>query len=439
MEVVSGGLAGSPAPVGNDALEVPDEPPVHRAIAVAGAGIVGLCAALILQREGHAVTVYDPLPPGGGASFGNAGLLSIDSCVPIALPGMLREVPRWLSDSQGPLALKPAYALRALPWLLRWIRAGRMPQVRAASDALCAMHETALDQYRALLGPSHFSELIRTTGQVHVWEGEHEGAGDRIARELRDRHGIPTEPLDADQLHEMIPQLSPRIRRGLFFPRNGHTVGPQRMVQVLAALLEQAGGRLRHEKVLKIIPQSETRYRVLTNVGDRVHDGVVVACGAWSRELLAPLGTSIPLDTERGYHVSLQGPSFDLPIPVVHKDRGFAATAMETGLRIAGTVEIGGLELPPDERRANALLHHAQSLFPSLRFQTHSMWMGFRPSMPDSLPVIDRVPNHPGIFVACGHGHFGMTAAPMTGRLLARLVQGRTPEIDPLPYRISRF
>ncbi|HOW49646.1 MAG TPA: FAD-binding oxidoreductase [Rubrivivax sp.] len=414
-------------------------PATAPSVAVIGAGIVGVCAALALQRDGCRVTVYDPLPPGGGASFGNAGLISIDSVVPIAMPGMLRNVPRWLTDPQGPLVLRPGYALRAAPWLLRWLRAGRLPAVRASSQALHALHRPSLDEYRRLLGAERFAALLRTEGQIHVWESEREGAGDRLADELRERLAVPTERLDAAALRELLPGISPAIRRGLLFPRHAHTVEPRRLVQAIAELLQQAGGALVAEHAMKIVPQAGGGCRLLTNCGDHLHDGVVVAAGAWSRQLLEPLGVRLPLETERGYHAELRAPSMPLRIPLVHKDRGFAVTPMANGLRIAGTVEIAGLAAPPDERRADTLVAHTQSLFPGLRFERSSAWMGFRPSLPDSLPVIDRLPRHPGVVVACGHGHFGMTAASMTARLVSQLVRGEPPAIDLSPYRLSRF
>lgn len=408
-------------------------------VAVIGAGIVGACAALALQRDGCRVDVYDPLPPGGGASFGNAGLISVDSVVPIALPGMLRQVPRWLSDPDGPLVLRPRYALRAAPWLLRWLRAGRLPAVRASSQALHALHRPALDEYRGLLGAERFAALLRTEGQVHVWESERDGRADRIANELRERLGLPTEQLDAAALRELLPGLSPTIRRGLLFPRHAHTVEPRQLVQTVAELLQQAGGTLVAERAMKIVPRADGRYRLLTNCGDRVHDRIVVAAGAWSRSLLEPLGVRLPLESERGYHAELSAPSLLPRLPLVHKERGFAVTPMVGWLRIAGTVEIAGLDAPPDERRADALAAQAQALFPGLRFERARAWMGLRPSLPDSLPVIDRLGHHPGVIVACGHGHFGMTAASMTARLVSQLVRGEPASIDLHPYRLSRF
>jgi len=408
-------------------------------VAVVGAGIIGLSSAVSLQRRGAQVTVFDSLPPGGGASYGNAGLLSVDTCTPISLPGALLQVPRWLMDPLGPLAINPRYALRATPWLLKWLRAGRMDRVVAASDALRALHMPALDHYRELLGPRHFDDLIRVTGQIHLYDGERESAGERITHQLYERHGIIATPLDDRQLHELIPDLAPSVRRGVLLPKNGYTVNPHRLVQCLAELHRVAGGKLRHESVMKILLEPGPSYRLLTTQGDRRFHKLLVAAGAFSMRLLAPLGVHMPLETERGYHVTIPNPAVDLRIPLLHKTRGFAATPMEIGLRLAGTVEIAGLEAAMNERRAEVLLRQGKMLFPSLQANDFSAWMGFRPSLPDSVPVIDESAHHSGLFIACGHGHFGMIAGATTGRLVSQLMLGERPFVDPSPYSLARF
>lgn len=409
------------------------------AVAVIGAGIVGLASAVFLQRGGARVTVFDAVPPGGGASFGNAGLLSVDSCVPISMPGMLWQIPRWLADPLGPLAVSPRYFLKALPWLIDWARAGRMDKVIRASDALRALHNPALEQYRELLGPRHFHDLIRISGQVHVWDGERESTGERVSRELRERHGIAVEPLNEHELRQLVPGISPSIRRAVLFPRNGQTINPHRLVQCLADLLKAAGGELCQQQVMKILPEPGGCFRLVANTGNHRFEKVVVACGAWSKRLLGPIGVKIPLETERGYHVTVRNPPSTLHIPVLHKSRGFGATPMEMGIRFAGTVEIAGTDIPMNERRAEALLRQGRQLFPSLEAKDFSIWMGFRPSLPDSVPIIDEPGPHHGLFVACGHGHTGMTAGAITGRLISELVLGKPPAIDMKPYRLARF
>ena len=410
----------------------------HEAIVI-GAGVVGLSTALYLRRAGTAVVVIDPLPPAGGASFGNAGLLSPDTAVPIALPGMLRKVPGWLTDPLGPLSVRPSYFPRALPWLLRWIRSGQLQRVMAISDAMRALHRETLVCWQELLGAPLYRELIRPIGQVHVWEGEGDSANAQVEQQVRDRHGIRTETLTADDLRQMFPGIARDVTRGLLTPGNGFTVSPQRSGRTLGELFQQEGGELINERAMKLIPREGGGWMVMTNIANRSADHVVIAAGAWSRQLLDPLGISVPLETERGYHAMLFDPEVMPALPISNKTRAFGVTPMEDGLRVAGTVEIAGLDAPPNEERAKALVQHARRMFPALTGSQVRYWMGFRPSTPDSLPVLGPASGRPGLHFAFGHGHFGMTGGPPSGRLVAQLITGQPTGIDAAPYAAQRF
>ncbi|GAB1575540.1 NAD(P)/FAD-dependent oxidoreductase [Bordetella petrii] len=407
-------------------------------VAVVGAGIIGLSTAANLQRMGLATTVFDALPPGNCTSYGNAGMVSVAAAMPMAMPGMLRNVPRWLRDPEGPLFINPRYLPAALPWLLRWVRAGAAGQVKRSSQGLWQLHRHALDEYRRLLGAAHFSSLIQTIGQIHVWDSPTPSASERIGAAIREELGIPAETLSQARLREMVPELTPDISRALYLPQNGNTINPLRLAETVAGIFAEAGGRIVHEKAARIVPEG-SRYRLLTNRGDHCFDKLVVAAGAWSLELLGPLGLGFPLETERGYHVQIASANIQVPYPVLHKGRGFGACAMETGLRIAGTVEIAGLHNPPEPRRAEALIKNARRLLPRLEVGEYKMWMGYRPSTPDTLPVLGASARHPGVYIACGHGHTGVTAGAVSGRLVAELVAGVQPFIDPAPYRLERF
>lgn len=407
-------------------------------VAVIGAGIVGLSVATYLQRAGRAVTVYDPGGPGAGASYGNAGLISPDSCLPVAMPGSLAKLPRWLTDRNGPLAIDPAQLPRSAGWLLRLIKASSRPSVRRIAAAMRALHETGFDTYRDMLGPEVFADLIRITGHVQIWSE----AGDDVdpfIREIWDANGIETERLGPDELKQLLPDVEAGGAGGLLLPKNGMTVNPLRLVRTIHERFIGAGGSFLGERAMKIVPEGGRSWRVISNWGDRRFDETVVAAGAWSRKLIEPLGLRPPLDTERGYHATIETPGVDLRIPFLHKGLGFGATPMEHGLRLAGTVEIAGLDKAPNERRAGIVLQHAKRLLPKLETADARIWMGFRPSMPDSLPVIDEAPGYPGLFLAFGHSHFGMTSGPVTGRALAARIVGGAPHIDLSPYALSRF
>ncbi|MBL6456394.1 FAD-dependent oxidoreductase [Belnapia sp. T6] len=408
-------------------------------VLVLGAGVAGLSAALPLLRAGCAVTVLDPLGPAGGASFGNAGLLSADTAVPIALPGMLRKVPSWLADPLGPLVVRPGYLPRAAPWLLRWVAAGRMDRVHAISDAMRALHAPAFEDWRGLLGPENYAELVRRKGQVQIWDEPEETPSAALERGLRERLGIQAEVLGADELRQIFPGIARHVLRGVLVPGNGQTVSPPRIVRRLADLVLAEGGAILPERAMKLIPREGGGWLVMTNTDNHRAEHVVVAGGAWSRSLLDPLGLRVPLETERGYHLMLPAPSLMPSLPILYKSRNFGVTPMAEGLRVAGTVEIAGLEAAPDERRAQQLLGQLRGLFPGIEAGEPRLWMGFRPSTPDSLPVLGPVPGRPGLHCCFGHGHFGMTGGPPSGRLVAGMILGKPAPIDTAPYSITRF
>lgn len=410
-------------------------------VIVLGAGVVGLASALYLLRAGHAVTVIDPLPPGSGASHGNAGMISADIVAPLSMPGMVRRVPTWLTDPLGPLSVRPRYVPRAAPWLLRWLSAGRTSRVLPISDALRSLHSASFGCWKELLGASDFEKLIRQSGQVFAWEDPAPAARGAVSldQRLRERHGIRAEVLGPADLQRLFPGISPGVVRGLLLPGNGYVLNPGRLVRRMAEMLRAEGGRLLAERVLKLVPRAGGGWLVMTTTDNHWTDIAVVAAGAWSNALLTPLGLRLPMEAERGYHAVLRNASIDLPMPISVKGRGVALTPMEDGLRAAGTVEFAGLDAPPDERRAMQLAAHARQIFPDLRHDEPILWMGARPGMPDSLPVLGPAPGQPGLFLCCGHGHFGMTSGPPSGRLLAELIAGAPPSIDPQPFLPTRF
>jgi D-amino-acid dehydrogenase len=313
-----------------------------------------------------------------------------------------------------------------------------MSRVIQISDALRALHREAFTCWRELLGAELFNDLIREVGQVKIWDGE--GAESTIEMALCERHGIRTERLNGDDLRQIFPEIAPDINRGLLLPGNGFTVNPQRLVQTLGKLLIAAGGEIIAESAMKIIPRGGAAgYMIMTNLANRTAQRIVVATGAWTRELLDPLGIKVPLEAERGYHAMMPSPNITLRMPVSIKNRGCGMAPMEEGLRIGGTVEIDRLHAPPDERRAMVLVGHAKRIFPTLQTGEPRYWMGHRPSTPDCLPVLGEAPGRPGLFLAFGHGHFGLTGGPPSARLVARLINGAPPGIDPVPYSCSRF
>lgn len=410
-----------------------------RHIAVIGAGIVGVCSALSLQREGFRVTLIDRDEPGNGTSFGNAAVIGNDSVTPVAMPGMFWRVPGMLADPTGPLAIRWSYLPRLTPWLIRFLAASRTQRVEEISIALRRLMDGAMAAYTPLLEQADAKDMIRRTGWLSVYESE---AGFRHGTpklELQRRRGVPFEVLEPEALGQLEPSLAPIFARAVLYPEAGHSVNVFRMVQVLAGAFEKNGGTLHRGAVRGFDLGPQGPRAVETGAGPVDCDGVVVAAGAWSKPLAADLGAPVPLDTERGYHVQFPEPGIDLRMPIMSSERGFVVTPLEVGLRCAGTVELGGLEAPPNWARAEVLEKHSRRWFPSLRIEGRTEWMGFRPSMPDSLPVIGRSPRFSNVILAFGHGHCGVILGARTGALVAALAADRDPGLDLTPFRANRF
>ena len=409
-------------------------------VTVIGAGIVGLSCARWLQRGGHDVTIIDPVAPGESCSFGNAGIISTSSAVPLAMPGTIFKVPGWMMDPKGPLVVRWSYMLRAMPWLLRLLAASQRSRIPAIVKALGEINAPALDAYRELLEPADFADLIRLDGSINAYESVAALEADSDIWDLRKQRGGQFERVEGDALRELEPALNPAIPCAIFVKDTAHAVNPLRVVKTLADRFLSDGGDIVESRVSHIdCGDQGPRLLHLDNGAERPVETLVIAAGAWSHRLSGPLGSTPPLEAERGYHVTIAEAGLTLLRPVSLASRGFYATPMELGLRIAGTVEFAGVDAPPNYQRADILLDHGRFLLPGLRDGGVSRWMGCRPSIPDSLPVISSSPHYEKLYYAFGHGHLGLTEGAITGKLIAELIDGRPTSIDVDPYRIDRF
>jgi D-amino-acid dehydrogenase len=408
-------------------------------VTVIGAGIVGVCCAVWLQRNGCKVTVIDRDEPGRGATYGNAGMLQVDSCVPLGTPGIVGQVPGMLVDPLGPLAIRWGYLPRIAPWLLRFIAASRPARVEEISIALTALLGLAAGTYRDLVAGTSAEDLLKPTGTIFVYATEAGFEAARFAHELRRRRDIKHEELRDGEIRQLEPALSPAIKRAVFAPDCMQVADPMVLTQRIAEKFAGNGGTILRETVtdIRIGPDGPTH--VVTDAGEHDVDRLVLAAGAWSRRFANQLGARVPLDTERGYHLMLPKPGIELRMPIIAGERKIGITPMLGGVRLAGTVEFGGLERAPDYRRARILSGIAKEFVPGLEAEDAAEWMGFRPSMPDSLPVIGPSPRYKNAFFAFGHGHSGLTLGAVTGNLIADLVMDRAPPIDLRPYRADRF
>lgn len=408
-------------------------------VAVIGAGIVGTCIAVELRRRGLDVTLIDRGGPGDACSFGNAGILGMQSCVPFALPGIASTVPSMLFDSEGPLVLRREGLACTLPWAWRFLRTAYDGSVTDRADAMKALYGNALDLHEQLAREAGVPELVRETHYLHLFR--HAGEVDvetGLAWKLRRDRGASITTLSGGEIRELEPEVSDKFAFAVRFGPIGHTANPHRLTQAYAALFERMGGNMRRAQAFAIIP-GETRSTVTTNRGDVTADQIVVAAGSWSLTLLKPLGALFPLIAERGYHLTFADPGITLKHVLNEPSRHVAISSMEMGLRIAGTEELGDPDAAPDWRRADALKAVVASVLPRATLSQQSRWMGPRPGTPDSLPVIGAIPGHRNIIVATGHGHLGLTGGPMTARIVAAQVTGERMNLDLAPYALDRF
>lgn len=417
-----------------------------RHVAVIGAGIVGAACALELLRDGHRVTLIEPGDPGGeqAASYGNGAWLSPSSVVPPSMPGLWRRVPGFLADPLGPLAIRWRYLPRLAPWLARFVRAGStVARVEATARALRPLVADAPERHRRLAEEAGVGGLIERRGLLYIFPSRADFEREALAWRLRRDNGVEWLELDADELRQQEPALDRRYSFGVLVQAGGNCADPGAYV---AALVQHAVGQ---GAVLMRAGATGFRFvagrlaAVQTTAGEAACDAAVIAAGARSRALARAAGDRVPLETERGYHAVIRDPGTGPRHPVMPSDGKMAVTTTRGGLRIAGQVELAGLEAAPDWRRSEILRDFALRTFPALPRDLPAdrvkVWMGHRPSTPDALPVIGRASGCADVIHAFGHGHVGLAAGPVTGRLVADLLGGRAPVIDPTPYSARRF
>ncbi|AWN51439.1 FAD-dependent oxidoreductase [Methylobacterium sp. 17Sr1-1] len=410
-----------------------------REVAIVGAGIVGLAIAHHCLAEGWRVRLIERGGVAEGASFGNAGALAFTDVLPLASPGILRKAPRWVLDPLGPLALPPAYLPRIAPWLLRFWRASLPDRHRHATEVQCGLMRLAAPAMEAMVASAGLAGRLRRDGNLELYESEAELSASEPGWAARAREGIAFEHVRGTRLAELQPGLSPRFVAGTFTPNWMTVDDPHRFALALHADVMAKGATLVRGEVRDIAPEGGAVNVALADGTALRTDACVLAAGAWSRALARRLGDRVPLDTERGYNTTLPPGAFDLRRQLTFGGHGFVVTPLATGLRVGGAVEFGGLRRPPNFARADAMLRKAAAFLPGLRIEGGRQWMGFRPSLPDSLPVIGPSRASPRILYAFGHGHLGLTQSAATGRIVADLLAGRGPGVDVAALRAGRF
>ncbi len=406
---------------------------MQKDVLVVGAGVVGLSIALEAQSRGLNVRVIDRTGPAAGASAGNAGAFAFADILPLASPRIMRQAPKWLLDPLGPLSVPMGYAPRLLPWMWRFWRASRPAQVAASTKAQTAMMRHAQGTLDGFLARAGASNMLRREGQMQVYEGARQFEASLEGWAAREAGGVAFRHLKGDEVQQMQPGLSPRFTHATFTPGWATIDDPKAYVETLADKFRANGGEI-------MIADAEA----LTQDGLRTSAGalrgrVVIAAGAHSHHLAGTAGVRIPLETERGYNTTLPHDGIELRQHITFPAHGFVISKLDGRLRIGGAVELGGLEAPPNYKRADAMLRKAATFFPGLDTSGGTQWMGFRPSLPDSLPAIGPLPGRPDVICAFGHGHLGLTQSTATADIVADLLTDKAPGIDMAPFSPARF
>jgi len=408
-------------------------------IIILGGGIIGVAAAVSLAEAGRKVLVLDRSGICEETSSGNAGAFAFADILPLAQKGMLRQVPRWLADPLGPLSIPPAYFPRILPWLVRFLLAGRPGQFETAVGAQALLMKLAEREWQSLLSRTGLTHMQHEEGALELYESEHEFQASTPVGDLRRRFQIPFRHISREQLAELQPGLSERFQFATFLPAWKTISDPRKLGQALWTYAERCGATFSPANVTEL-KEREGGIFVRTSDGRTfLSQKLVIAAGAWSHRFAKGFGDSIPLETERGYNTTLPTGAFDVRRQLTFPGHGFVITPLETGIRIGGAVELGGLRRAPNYARSAAMLAKATAFLPGLKTEGGRQWMGYRPSLPDSLPVIDRARHSSHVFYAFGHGHLGLTQAAATARLIRELVLEQDTSIDIHAFKAGRF
>ena len=412
--------------------------PTHRKTIVIGAGITGVSTSIWLRRRGHSVLLIDKGAPGMGASYGNAGLLAQWAFIPVTGPSLLRQAFKYLPNPNSPLFLKWGYLPKMLPWLRQFIGYANDIDTRRIVQQLIPLVGDAYDQHQALVKGSEAQKWIAESHFSFAYSDRHAFNADAYGWALRGEAGMVPEILEGPAVQEEEPILGHSIKLLAVLKGHGHIINPAGYVAHLAKIFQQEGGQFLNAEVQDFDLGSGQIRAVQTDRGRFKCNNAVVAAGIWSKPLMNKIGLKVPLEAERGYHIIFKNPSQKPRNPMMIASSKFCVNPMQTGLRCAGLVELGDIKAGPSTAPLVLLRRKAHETFPDLRYDNTEEWLGFRPSTPDSLPLIGEIKNT-GIFTAFGHQHVGLTAGPKTGRLVADLISNQRPNLDLTAYSPNRY
>ncbi len=412
-----------------------------RTIAIVGGGITGVSTALWLLRDGWDVTLIDKVAPGSEdqTSFGNAGILARCAVVPVAVPGLLKKAPGMAFDPKQPLFMRWRYLPKLLPWLIPFLRNGRKDKMERIASQIAPLTYDSVDQHLALAKGTPAEKFIKQGIYSYVYKSEQQRDGDAAGHSLRAELGFPHVLYDQAWLQAGDPMLSTEFSATCTFPDHAWITDPGGYVAALATEFQNNGGKIKTAEVTSIEAQDKAARITFSDHTVLDVDKAVLSAGVWSKKLAEQLGLTIPLEAERGYHVMLHGTNHQPPHPYMIAEGKFVMTPMRDGIRLAGIVEFGGLDAPPNPDTWDLLRSYIKRVYPDLTWTHETVWMGRRPSTPDSLPLIGKVPSAPGVIMAFGSQHIGLTIGPKIGRIVADIASERETNWDQTPYRVDRY
>jgi glycine/D-amino acid oxidase-like deaminating enzyme len=406
-------------------------------VGIIGAGIQGVCIGLQLIKKRIPVTIFDREDPGSMSSYGNAGHFSPYAVVQLNRPDVIYDIPKMLLSSYGPLALKWNYIPKMIPWILKYLKSSTKKSMMHTTKFMHQILDLSLDAYDEILSEIDTTNLVERKGIIYIWTNKNLKSR-KMEIKIRNDLGIKQRLLSREEVLELEPNLNPVFDAGVIYDYAYHARDPKGITKKLFELYLKLGGKFKKEEVTNVEQTRFNQTQVKTNSGNFNFEKIVLACGAFSKKLTDQLGEKIPLDTERGYHIHYKKMDHLLKRPVIFLDRGFGMTPMNQGLRAVGTVELGGFDNPISKKRIDYIDKCAKELLPQLgEFQDE--WLGFRPTLPDFLPVIGPSLKNKNIIYAFGHHHLGWTLGAITGKIVSGIVNEEKTNLDLTPYSSARF
>ena len=405
-------------------------------IAVIGAGIQGVCNALFLQKKGFKVTLFDRDEPGNSATYGNAGHFSPYASVPLNRPDVIADIPAMLASSRGPLALKWNYVHKMIPWFLRFLLNCSERKMMHTAKNMHQILDLALPAFDELFEEIELNGLVENKGIIYVWNDQNLKSRE-LEIKIRKELGVKQQLLSPKDIHDLEPNIKPFYHGGVFYDYARHTRNPKKILLKLFDNFLKKGGKFLKLNI-KDINFDDDKPVIRSETQRFIFDKLVISCGVFSKRLTDKLHENIPMDTERGYHVHFKGFDHLISRPVVYANRGFGMTPMEQGLRVVGTVEFGGLDNPLSKSRIKNLIMNAKDMLDGLP-EHEDEWLGFRPTLPDYLPVLGPSKNYKNVFYSFGHHHLGWTLGAISGKILSKMIANENTNLNLTAYSSSRF